>query len=94
MSLAPFLVMLLMKLAASLSWVSRPVRSLHSIGLRSALSGSVPDSWAKKQAMIDRIRAWRGKARSSGMLGTYWLVALGLLWLDLNRQFSRSPHAL
>ena len=34
MSLVPFLVMLLMKLAASPGWVSRAVRSLHSIGPR------------------------------------------------------------
>ena len=32
-SLALFLVMLLMELAASLGWVSRPVLSLHCIGL-------------------------------------------------------------
>ena len=34
MSLAPFLVVLLMELVASTGWLSRPVSSLHHIGSR------------------------------------------------------------
>jgi len=39
MLLAPFLVMLLIELAATLGWVNRLVRSLHSIGAKTMLLG-------------------------------------------------------